>query len=224
MPSLILALDTCTRRVSLAVRDADAATGRIHLEHSFESAPSHAPQNSAAVARHVQAALALCGFSAGDVAAVGVGIGPGSFTGVRCGLAVAKGFALARAASLIGVSAFEIILAAQPGMPVPVAALIEIGRNRVAVQRFAAESRQPTGMWSLMTPQAFAESLTEPTWVCGDVPHALLEHPPALARFAPAPHNVRRAAWLAELAAARLKSGQTSDPMTLAPIYPPEAA
>jgi tRNA threonylcarbamoyladenosine biosynthesis protein TsaB len=49
-----------------------------------------------------------------ELGAVAVAIGPGSFTGLRIGLALAKGLALAHHLSLIGIPTLDILAAAQP--------------------------------------------------------------------------------------------------------------
>jgi tRNA threonylcarbamoyladenosine biosynthesis protein TsaB len=63
----------------------------------------------------------------GDVTAIVVGTGPGSFTGTRLGLALARGFALARGIEVAGVSTLDALAAGAPGaLPV-----IDAGRREV---------------------------------------------------------------------------------------------
>jgi tRNA threonylcarbamoyladenosine biosynthesis protein TsaB len=79
------------------------------------------------------------GFPALD--AVAVTIGPGSYTGIRVGLAAAKGIALARGIPLIGVTTLEAVARAahdqRPGAPVLV--VLETKRADLYVQGFAAD-------------------------------------------------------------------------------------
>jgi tRNA threonylcarbamoyladenosine biosynthesis protein TsaB len=71
--------------------------------------------------------LAEVGASPEDIESVVVGTGPGSFTGTRLGLALARGFALARGVPVAGVSTLDALAAGAPGS-VPV---IDAGRREV---------------------------------------------------------------------------------------------
>ena len=66
----------------------------------------------------VQDALAEAGLVFGDLTRIGVVTGPGSFTGLRVGLAAAKGLALALGIPAVGISAFDLYRAAAGGDPV----------------------------------------------------------------------------------------------------------
>ena len=71
--------------------------------------------------------LGEIGASSADITALVVGIGPGSFTGTRLGLALARGFALARAVPVAGVSTLDALASGTPGaLPV-----IDAGRREV---------------------------------------------------------------------------------------------
>jgi len=63
----------------------------------------------------VDALLRQAGAHAGDVGAIAVGTGPGSFTGTRIGLAVARGIALALDVPAAGVSTLDALAAGAPG-------------------------------------------------------------------------------------------------------------
>ena len=58
--------------------------------------------------------LAECGAKWADINAIGVVIGPGSFTGIRMGIAYAKGIALGLNIPVVGISAFDLYLADAP--------------------------------------------------------------------------------------------------------------
>ena len=59
-------------------------------------------------------------------------LGPGSFTGLRIGLALAKGMALARHLPVIGVPTLDILAAAQPVREENLVAILLAGRGRLA--------------------------------------------------------------------------------------------
>jgi len=82
---LKLALDTSQASGSLALWDA----GRVVYSACFDISITH----SETLMPQVDHALRFCGFIPGDLEAVLLTIGPGSFTGLRIGLATAKGIA-----------------------------------------------------------------------------------------------------------------------------------
>lgn len=95
-----LAIDTSLARGSVAA----ASDGRV-VEIVLPEAGEHARRIGSALD---EAARGL-GWRVGDVELVGVVRGPGSFTGLRVGLATAKAIAWAADAALVGVSGFEVI-------------------------------------------------------------------------------------------------------------------
>lgn len=213
---VLLAIDTCTQRSSVALRDAVT----LRAECTWESDRHH----TAAVSAQISRMMRSCNIAPAQIGAVTVAIGPGSFTGVRCGLAIAKGYAIARNISLIGVSAFEVIAAAQPVGSLPILALVEVGRLRVAVCRYERVEGvlRAEAAWKIMSHKELAESIESRAWVCGDVSPALMALLQPHATIAPAPLNLRRAGYLAEIAYPRWQSGKIDDPLTLMPMYSAE--
>ena len=94
----VLGLDTASVTASLAV----ASHGKI-LAEIARSAASHGAQLPAAAAEVV----AQAGLGLKDLHGIAVGIGPGSFTGLRVGIAYAKGLVLALGCALIGIPTFD---------------------------------------------------------------------------------------------------------------------
>lgn len=83
-------------------------------------------------------ALDEAGCSVADIGRVAVDVGPGRFTGLRVGLATARGLALACDVPVVGVTSLEILAASQPARPL--VAVIDARRNEVFQQLFL-----PTG-------------------------------------------------------------------------------
>lgn len=120
---VILALDTSTRTGSCAVvRD-----GRVLAETAGDAVRSHGERLPA----EVGAALDAAGVALSDVDLFAVAVGPGSFTGLRVGIATMQGLAMASARPLIGVSVLDALarIAASPG--VRVATWVDAWRGEV---------------------------------------------------------------------------------------------
>ncbi len=86
-----------------------------------------------------QELLTEAGLRACDLSAIGVGIGPGNFTGIRISVAAARGLALGLGIPAIGVSGFE---ALRYGFEGPCTTSITARRDQVYVQTFSPEGMQ----------------------------------------------------------------------------------
>jgi tRNA threonylcarbamoyladenosine biosynthesis protein TsaB len=133
-PSLFLCLDTSTPTARVAVIDADA-----QVRFSAEvTADRHAGHLMPLCAQALEAA----GVAPANLAGIACGGGPGSFTGLRIGLAAAKGLALPTGVPLYVVSSLEAlaldILAAHDGTTaVP---CLDAGKGEVYVAAYAADA------------------------------------------------------------------------------------
>ena len=99
---LTLAFDTATEVATSALVDGDEVLGERH-------------SRAVTLLEDVDALLRQGGARPGDLDALTVGIGPGSFTGLRIGLAVARGLALALGLRGAGVSTLDVLAAGAPG-------------------------------------------------------------------------------------------------------------
>src|SRR4051812_25416291 len=100
----VLALSTSTPRGSVAVVDDGAVLASV----AYVDLKSHAER----IFGSIDLALAKAGLERSTIAAVACDLGPGSFTGVRVGVASAKGIALALGVPVFGVSSLEVMAAA----------------------------------------------------------------------------------------------------------------
>lgn len=107
---VVLALDTATPHtvVGLQLQPGGPIVERRHAPHAGER-PGHAQQSLSLIA----AALDEAGLQLTDVARIGVGVGPGTFTGLRIGVSTARALAQATHAELVGVSTLAAL--ARPG-------------------------------------------------------------------------------------------------------------
>lgn len=95
----ILAFETSAKAASVALLEEDRLLG----EYYMNCGQTH----SRTLMQMVQELLDNCGLTPADVTAVACAAGPGSFTGVRIGVAAAKGFAWGRELPCVGVSTLE---------------------------------------------------------------------------------------------------------------------
>lgn len=122
----LLAFDTATLTARLAVVSADG----VCLAARAKTAARH----SANLLGLVDEALRQAGVSVGALRAIACGAGPGSFTGLRVGLAVAKGLALPTGVPLVLVSSLEALacdLAEGLAAPAVVLPCIDAGKGQV---------------------------------------------------------------------------------------------
>ena len=213
---MLLALDTSTRNVGVALYDGLRVLG----ETIWASDGFHTVELAPAVAE----ALARAGLQMRDLQALAVATGPGSFTGLRIGIALGKGLALARRLPLVGVRTLDVLAAAQPVMEIPMVALLQIGRGRLAAGWYdaAAGAWRPTGEIGVLTAQTLVERIQKPTMVCGEMTseeRRILSRLRKNVILASPAHSLRRPSFLAELAWQRWQAGELDDPVNLSPFY-----
>jgi tRNA threonylcarbamoyladenosine biosynthesis protein TsaB len=159
-----------------------------------------------------------------DVHALGVALGPGSFTSLRVGLALVKGLALSRHIPLIGIPTLDILAAAQPATKLPLAVAIQAGRGRFALGWYKSSKNgwQAKDPVRAVTVEAIIAEAESPSVVCGEFTaedrQSLMEKNSNIHLASPAA-SVRRPAVLAELAWKRWQAGDVDDEATLAPNY-----
>ncbi len=214
---MLLAIDTATRQISLALYDGQ----RVLAEHSWRTANYHTVE----LAPQTALMLRRAGVEPGALAGLAVAIGPGSYTGLRIGLGLAKGLAFAHTLPLAGVPTFESLLRAQPPRPGRVVAVLPAGRGRVIAARFGWDGQTwaADGPAEIMDWATLATTARGPLHLCGEWDTATPEQLRALkgrATFASPALSLRRAGFLAEIGWERLQRRQMDDPATLAPLYP----
>ena len=183
---ILLALDTCLAACSVAVLEGE----RVLAARSEPMARGH-QERLAPLVREIMVEAGL-GFA--DLQRIGVTLGPGSFTGLRVGLAFAKGLGAALSIPVVGVGVLEALAADQSGLTF---AVMDAKRGQVYLQAF--EDGRP-----LMAPDALD---------LGTAAARLIE----LAAGRPATLVGHGAPLLAEvLADARLLAGDHADPVAVA--------
>ncbi len=224
---MLLAIDTATQMAGLALYDPHQDI--VLAEEIWYSASRHTVELMPRLVRMVEQADR----TPRDLTGLAVAIGPGSFTGLRIGLSVAKGLVAARSLPIVGIPTLDVVVEPHLSHTCPIWALVQAGRGRVCAARY----RRHFDQWHIeieahvTTLPALAGQIRDVAVVCGELNAAdrslLLERLGDLVLI-PAPADlVRRPAYLAALGWRRLARGDVDDPAALSPIYlhqPPASA
>jgi tRNA threonylcarbamoyladenosine biosynthesis protein TsaB len=213
---MLIAIDTSTRLIGVALYDGVQIISEMvwlsQQYHTVELAPT------------VSSLMERAGIPLSELKVVAVALGPGSFTGLRIGISLAKGMALAGRLAIVGVPTFDILAAAQPPGDLPMAAVLQAGRSRLAVGWY----KNYSGKWrsdhqiQVLTPRELADRIKSPTIVCGELSKAerrMFKRKRKNVILATPAQSLRRPSYLAELGWRRWQKGMTDDPATLAPNY-----
>jgi len=218
MSSTVLAIDTATKLASVALYDADRgpraeSTWYTSMNHTVELMPA------------IVLMLERQGLTAKQLDGLAVALGPGSFTGLRIGLSVAKGLCLSLGIPIVGIPTLDIAAYAHYGQNLPICAIIQAGRGRICValyERLEAGWQRLTD-YHLASIEDLSNQVKVPTLFCGEIDGPLSEalhaHMGGRAVIAPPASSLRRASYLAELGWQRLQRGDRDDLTTLEPLY-----
>ena len=220
---MLLAIDTATRLLSLAIHDGE----RVLAEQTWQAPNNH----TEILAPALSGLFEHAGITAADLTALAVVQGPGSYTGVRIGVSMAKGLAAAQRLPLIGVTTLDTVAAAQPKYSGTLIAIVGAGRGRVIAGRYHWRADRWAGRGEprlLKWGALFAEIDSEVT-LAGEISTtgrdayqtAKTENAELKVNFAPPAYSLRRAAFAAEIAWERLKQGSPADfpANALMPLY-----
>lgn len=202
----LLAIDTSTEQAGLALGNESTL-----LERSWAAGRTQ----TTSVLPAIDHLLHEAGITTAGVEAIAIATGPGTFTGLRVGMSIAKGLVLAQGTPLIGIPTLDIAAASADDAP-DLVALLPAGRGRVVWQRYGVQAdpdpRNTTVPELIAALEAMPESL-----VIGEVSP---EHRTAIEEAHPHVRwEYRRPGVLADLARCRLARDDVDDPVTLEPLY-----
>lgn len=213
---LVVGIETATIMGGVALVSTDGevlgeVTLRNHESHSERMLPA------------LEWLLATLGRSLRDCTAVAVSQGPGSFTGLRAGIATAKGLAFSLGVPLFGVPTLAALAANAPPGCAPVCAVLNARRGEVFRAYFhpGPASAGRLAPDALLTLEALAGELPDDCLVVGALPASFggLLPPGRTVRFAPLPTAHPRAAVIALLGGEALGAARASQLTTLMPHY-----
>jgi len=212
----VLSIDTAGRLNTICLLDGSETLGGFVWEARDNSLRD--------VVLNIDQVLGGAGLALGDVDGLGVGIGPGSWTGVRVGLTVGKMLAYATEKPLCGISSLDALAYQGRKAATLLCPVVDAGRGNVyaAFYRSLGETVARKGEYYAGSVEGLLELLEEPVLFLGNAAEehwqAISEALGTLADFSGAGDD-RPGRAVAVMASLRLKQGESDDALFLAPLY-----
>lgn len=220
-PLYILSVDTATPCSTVALTSGTRENGTVLASLSLSSNVTHSRRLLTAIER----LLNDTGISKDDIAGYAVGLGPGSFTGLRIGMATVKGLAAASGKPLYGVSTLD-ILAANIRCEKLICSVLDARKKEVYAAFYRADKQGRSSRVTdivVVPPEELAQNIDEPVVMVGDGLHSYGEYfNNVLAEtvtFAPAQLWSPSAASLGLLSGEELEKGNSLDLASIVPLY-----
>ncbi len=218
--TLILSIETATGCGSIALTKGGIKNGKLLAEATAQPEITHSRRLLGSVDWVMQAA----GLRWEELDGIAISLGPGSFTGLRIGMAAAKGIVYASQKPLIGVQTLDAIALACPVIDRPLWCLLDARKQEVYT---ACYQNGPSGLpeqgspVEAIRPEKLLEKITGPALLAGP---GLVEYHELFAdqenlHLIPPTLSSPSAARIGFLAAEQLLRGETTDPATIAPLY-----
>ena len=213
---MILAIDTSTQWMGISLFDDHnilyEKIWRTNRRHTVELSPA------------IEKAFTDTATNPKFLTAIAVALGPGSFTSLRIGLAVAKGLAISLHTPVIGVPSLNITARGIPPQDINLICLLRAGRGRFASRKYVNKDGawESEGDYLVITAKELEKSITSRTLVCGEMTS---DEKQILSRrwrnivVAEPPQNLRRPSILAYIAYERFTADDFDDIASLSPIY-----
>jgi tRNA threonylcarbamoyladenosine biosynthesis protein TsaB len=214
---LVVAWDTCTLRGVLAV----GRSKEVLAEEYFEAVKGH----TGWLMPQLDQAMKGLAMSPSDIDYVAAGIGPGTFTGVKAGVACAKAVSVALGLPLVGMSTLDVLAAGAPGSEDGVLALIDARRGQLyaAAYRRAGEERERVTEYLCATPAELAREVAPLGFVevalVGESSDELVRGLSGVCRVTAAAERFPVGKALLLRASELIARAQASDPVSVSPIY-----
>ncbi len=214
---LLLGVDTATETLALSL----SAGSRVVTELTVQTDRTHATVIIDAIG-HL---LELAKLEPGDIDGLIAGRGPGSFTGLRIGLAVVKGMALALSKPVVAVSSLACLALQAGGEGMPVWAMIDARRKQVycCSYRLSGYNLDQLNSEQVLSPRQLVDLVSEPCLLVGtgaiNYKGLFKKILGNKAVFAPAVQHRIRPASLAQLGWQKWQQGRQIDGHYLVPVY-----
>lgn len=217
MPPLLLTIQTASPAGSLALSDGERLLAEINLD--VRRTPTEWLLQS------IEYLLNKTDLEKADLDAIAVVRGPGSFTGLRVGMATAKGLALAANCPLLGISSLQCLAMQFPYASLPVCVMLDARKQEVYTARYSWEAGfpHPVAEERVVKPEILLSDISGETLFVGNgasVYRSLIVRQLAgRAHFAPAFLNLPRAGAAAVLGLSEWQAGRCYSSDELMPSY-----
>jgi len=217
MPPIILTIQTASPAGSISISQGELLLAELNLEVRKTATEWLLPG--------IENLLEKAGLKKWEVDFVAVVRGPGSFTGLRVGLATAKGVAMAVGCPLVGVSSLQCLAMQVPFAQLPVCVMMDARKQEVYSATYQWENGHPYPVSEerVIKPEALLSELHGETLFIGNGINVyrslIIKHLAGRAHFAPAYLSLPRAGAAATLALREWESGNTFSAEELMPVY-----
>ncbi|MGI9953486.1 tRNA (adenosine(37)-N6)-threonylcarbamoyltransferase complex dimerization subunit type 1 TsaB [Moorellaceae bacterium AZ2] len=216
---LVLGIETSTSVVSVALVDAQKLLAEVYLDSKQHHSRRLLPV--------ISSLLKEAGIKIKDLAGIAVALGPGSFTGLRIGLATAKGLAHAGGKPLVGIPTLDALALNAAGVGGLICPVLVARRQEVyaAVYRWQEGRLCCLASHQAVNPSSWVAQLAsygEPVYFLGDavMPYRKVwQELGNKAVFLPPENALPRAAQIARQGQKRLSRDQVDDLFQLKPLY-----
>ena len=214
----VLGIDTSGHTNAIGVVDGDRVLADRVCEARADSLEK--------IVSNIDSALESAGLALDDMQGFGVGLGPGSWTGIRIGVTVGKILAYSANKPVCGVPTLEALACGAGNIPAPICAIISAGTRDTIYAAFYHTlngSVTRAGEYYVGNVRGLAEKVKEPVVLIGAEVQLYsklivqaLDSPSMIIDVVEA---VPRGAAVALLAAARLERGESDSTLSLTPLY-----
>ena len=217
MPPLILTIQTASPAGSVSVSNGEQLLAELNLEVRKTATEWLLPA--------IEKLLDMAAVAKNDLNVVAVVRGPGSFTGLRVGLATAKGLAMAVGCPLIGISSLQCLAMQAPYARLPVCVMIDARKQEVYTATYQWEQGRPqiTSPERVVKPETLLQEINGETLFIGNGSEVyrtlIVKQLAARAHFVPTFLALPRAGAAAALALRAWEAGNTFSAEELMPVY-----
>ena len=215
----ILAIDTATQVSSVAVASADKLSAELTMQARLTHSETLMP--------HIEQVLKMASVKKEELEGLAVSIGPGSFTGLRIGLAAAKAMAYALRLPIVGVSTLKALAYHYPVPGVRIVSLLDAQKGNAYVESYDWEQgelvvKQEVTVLPIKEILPACGETGRPTVLLGDVAARRIRgrmELPQNVTVAPPYLVMPRAACVAALGLQELAAGRRDNIMDMEPMY-----
>ena len=213
----VLGIDTSTMTGAIGIVEGEEIISELRV--------NIAVTHSERLMLHVDGLLKSARLELGDIDALAVGVGPGSFTGLRIGLATVKGLAYATGKPVAGVGTLDVLAENLPYCDRMVCAVLDARKSQVyaALYRTSEGKAETVMAAAVMDPEELAGKIDAPAVFMGEgsrVYEKLLRDKLGdMAVFAPRSLGYPSGAAAAFLGAREIEAGRATDPFAIEPFY-----